>query len=115
EENYQATFVSRGEDIYTTGAQCNSCHGPEGVGGVASYTILDNDNEFVAQVNWETPALNNVLLRYDREEIFYILEYGRPFSPMPAWGAGGGGPLTSQQLENTIDFLESIQISSDES
>ncbi len=55
------------------------------------------------------------MLRYDEEEVYYILEYGRPYSPMPAWGAGGGGPLTEQQLENIIDYLQSIQVSSDES
>lgn len=115
EEMYLDTFEHRGEELYNEGAQCNQCHGPEGVGGVASHTILDSDNEFVAQVNWEAPALNNVLLRYDRDEVYYILEYGRPFSPMPAWGEGGGGPLTEQQLENIIDYLASIQITSEES
>jgi mono/diheme cytochrome c family protein len=115
EEMYAETFVGRGEELYTTGAQCNACHGPEGVGGVASHTILDADNEFVAQVNWEAPALDTVLLRYDRDEVYYVLEYGRPFSPMPAWGEGGGGPLTEQQLENIIDYLASIQVSSEES
>ena len=47
-----------------TGAQCAGCHGPEGVGGVASYTLTDADGEFVGQVNWQAPALNTVLLRY---------------------------------------------------
>jgi mono/diheme cytochrome c family protein len=115
EEMFLETFEDRGEELYTEGAQCNACHGPEGVGGVASHTILDDDNEFVAQVNWTAPALNNVLLRYDRDEVYYILEYGRPFSPMPAWGEGGGGPLTEQQLENLIDYMASIQITSEES
>ena len=113
-EEFQRVAVSRGEELYTTGAQCNACHGPEGVGGVAPYTILDDDNEFVAQVNWVAPALDNVMLRYDEEEVYYVLEYGRPFSPMPAWGAGGGGPLTEQQLENIIAYLQSIQMSSGE-
>jgi len=112
---YQAIFESRGEDLYTTGAQCNSCHGPEGVGGVSSHTILDDDDEFVAQVNWETPALNNVLQRYDWDEVYYIIDYGRPFSPMPAWGEGGGGPLTSQQIDNIIHYLATIQLSHEES
>ena len=115
QEQFASVFESRGEEIYTQGAQCNACHGPEGVGGVASHTILDSDNEFVAQVNWTAPALDTVLLRYDRDEVYYILEYGRPYSPMPAWGEGGGGPLTEQQLENVIDYLASIQISSEES
>jgi len=114
-EQFQRVAVSRGEELYTEGAQCNACHGPEGVGGVASQTILDDDNEFVAQVNWKAPALDNVMLRYDEEEVYYVLEYGRPFSPMPAWGEGGGGPLTEQQLENIIAYLQSIQISHEES
>jgi mono/diheme cytochrome c family protein len=115
EDYYQAIFESRGEDLYTTGAQCNSCHGPDGVGGVASHTILDDDDEFVAQVNWEAPALNTVLQRYDWDDVYYVLEYGRPFSPMPAWGEGGGGPLTTQQLDNIIHYLATIQLSHEES
>ncbi|HUF31593.1 MAG TPA: cytochrome c [Acidimicrobiales bacterium] len=115
QDDFQAIFESRGEDLYTEGAQCNACHGPDGVGGVASHTILDEDDEFVAQVNWAAPALNTVLQRYDWEEVYYVLEYGRPFSPMPAWGEGGGGPLTTQQLDNIIHYLATLQLSHDES
>ena len=115
EKEFARIAVSRGEELYTTGAQCNACHGPDGVGGVAPHTILDDDNEFVAQVNWLAPALNTAALRYDEEELYYILEYGRPYSPMPAWGAGGGGPLTEQQLENIIAYLQSITISHEDS
>jgi mono/diheme cytochrome c family protein len=43
-----------------------------------------------------------------------ILVYGRPGTPMPAWGAEGGGPLTTQQIDELIAYLQSIQISSDE-
>ncbi len=114
-DDFARVAVDRGEDLYSVGAQCNACHGPDGVGGVASYTILDDDSEFVAQVNWEAPALDTVMLRYDEEEVYYILEYGRPYSPMPAWGAGGGGPLTEQQLENVIAYLQSITVTTTES
>jgi len=115
EREFARVAVSRGEELYTEGAACNACHGPAGVGGVASQTILDDENEFVAQVNWLAPALDSVMLRYDEEEVYFILEYGRPYSPMPAWGAGGGGPLTEQQLENIIAYLKSITISREES
>lgn len=111
---FQRVAESRGERVYTTGAQCNSCHGPEGVGGLAPYTILDEDNEFVAQVQWKAPALDTVLLRYSKEEVKFILDYGRPFSPMPAWGTPGGGPMTEQQLKNVIEYLGSIQLTPDE-
>ena len=60
-----------------------------------------------SRCNWKAPALNTVLLRYSREEVRYILTYGRPFSPMPAWGVEGGGPLNDQQIQNLIDYLES--------
>ncbi len=113
-EEFDRVFASRGEELYTGGAQCINCHGSEGTGGVASYTILDDDNEFVAQVAWKAPALDTVMLRYDRDEVEYILNYGRAYSPMPAWGGPGGGPLTEQQVQNLIDYLQSITISSTE-
>ncbi len=114
-EEYNRVFITRGETLYNEGAQCNACHGPEGIGGVASYTILDPNNEFVAQVDWKAPALDTTALRYDRDEITFILNYGRNFSPMPAWGIPGGGPLTEQQINNLVLYLESIAISSTES
>ena len=33
---------------------------------------------------------------------------------MPAWGAEGGGPLTTQQIDELIAYLGSIQLTSDE-
>lgn len=114
-EEYDRVFVTRGEEQYTEGSGCNACHGPEGVGGVAPYTILDENAEFVAQVEWKAPALDTVMLRYSREEVKFILDYGRPFSPMPAWGTEGGGPRTEQEIENIIDYLESITITPEES
>jgi len=115
EENFQSTFVSRGETIYVETSQCQNCHGPEGTGGQASYTINDADGEFVAIVNWRAPALDTVLLRHSREEVEYIINYGRPFSPMPGWGAAvNKGPLNEQQVTNVVDYLESIQLSPEE-
>ena len=114
-EQYDRVFASRGEELYNVGAQCNACHGPEGVGGVAPYTLLDENSEFVAQVDWVAPALDQVLLRYSRDEVTFILNYGRAFSPMPAWGTPGGGPLTEQQVKNLVDYMASIQMSSEES
>jgi hypothetical protein len=55
--------------------------------------------------------LNTVLLRYSREETTYVITYGRPFSPMPAWGVAGGGALNDQQVQNLVDYIQSIQIS----
>lgn len=116
--NIARKFVDRGAQMFATteqgGQNCAFCHGENGVGGVTPYTITDAEGRFVKQVDWQGPALNTVLLRYSRSEVRYILEFGRPFSPMPAWGAEGGGPLTEQQLQNLIDYMESFQLTPDE-
>ena len=114
-EQFQSTFVSRGEELYVEGSQCQNCHGPEGTGGQATFALLDGEGQFVATVNWRAPALDTVLLRYTREEVEYVINYGRPFSPMPGWGAEvGKGPLSPQQVTNLVDYLESIQLSPEE-
>ena len=113
-ENFHEEAVTRGKAVYEVKANCASCHGPEGVGGVASTSLLTEAGVFDRTVSWQAPALNTVLYRYSREEILDILNYGRPSTPMPAWGAPGGGPLTQQQLENVITYLQSIQLPADE-
>jgi cytochrome c553 len=114
-EGFQRKFVSRGERTYTEGSQCENCHGPDGTGGQAPYTITDADNRFVAQVNWRAPALNTVLLRYSEDEVTFVINYGRPFSPMPGWGAAvNKGPLNEQQISDVVAYLESIQLSPEE-
>ena len=105
-------FEKRGANSFEEA--CVSCHGPGGVGGVSSYTITDADGGFVAQVEWKAPALTTVLSRFDESEVKNILDYGRPGTPMPAWGLPGGGPLTSQQVHQLIVYLRSIQLSPDE-
>ncbi|CAN5229026.1 hypothetical protein BH18ACT4_BH18ACT4_03410 [soil metagenome] len=111
-------FASRGAELFDTtenhGLNCAFCHGGmEATGGTVSYNLQQPDGT-VEPVNWKAPALNTVMLRYDREEVEYILVYGRPFSPMPPWGVEGGGPLNDQQIENLIDYLESIQLTPEE-
>jgi mono/diheme cytochrome c family protein len=109
-EGWNDTFVKRGEELYNEGANCAACHGPEGTGGAATYTLTAPNGDFVASVSWQAPALDTVLYRYSREEVTFILNYGRGFSPMPAWGELGGGPLTTQQIANIVDYLQSIQL-----
>lgn len=113
-EMYQELFVERGFEIYETGAQCVACHGGDGVGGSATFIINDQNGQFVDQVTWIAPALNDVLYRYSVEGVRYILDYGRPGTPMAAWGTPGGGPLTSQQVDNIIDYLWTVQVSPEE-
>ena len=118
-ETFDQTFVNRGERLFAPteegGYNCAGCHGAEGVGGQAPpYTLTDDAGEFVATVTWRAPAINTVLLRFSKEELREILVYGRPGTPMPAWGAEGGGPLTTQQIDELIAYIDSIQLSSDE-
>jgi mono/diheme cytochrome c family protein len=113
-ESYDEIFVERGLELYEEGAQCVNCHAGKGVGGVASFIINDQNGQFVSQVSWIAPALNNVLYRYSEDEVRYILNYGRPGTPMAAWGAPGGGPLTTQQIDEIIAYLWTVQLSQEE-
>lgn len=117
-ETFDQTFVDRGSRLFAPtadgGYNCAGCHGAEGVGGSAPFTLTDADAEFVASVTWQAPALNTVLLRFSEAEVRDILIYGRPGTPMPAWGAAGGGPLTEQQLDELIAYLASIQLTPEE-
>lgn len=109
---YQLNFESRGRDLYLEGAQCVNCHAAGGVGGGADYVLQDGDGQFVANAQWNAPALDDVLLRYSEEEVRYILNFGRPGSPMAAWGTPGGGPLTTQQVQNIIEYIDTLTVQS---
>jgi mono/diheme cytochrome c family protein len=113
--DYNKTFATRGAKLFAPTAQggynCAGCHGAGGVGGVAPpFTLSDSNAKFVASVSWYAPALNTVLLRFSTASVKYILTYGRPGTPMPAWGTAGGGALTDQQLDDLVAYLQSIQI-----
>lgn len=114
-KNVEAKFISRGSQMFAPtaagGFNCSFCHGGmDAEGSSVTYTITDSTGAYVRTVNWYAPALNTVLLRYSRAQVEYVLTYGRPFSPMPAWGIAGGGPLNAQQIQNLVDYLETIQI-----
>ena len=75
-EGWNDTFIKRGEELYNEGANCAACHGPEGTGGAATYTLTAANGDFAASVSWQAPALNTVLYRYSRDEVRYIINYG---------------------------------------
>jgi mono/diheme cytochrome c family protein len=105
---------------------CANCHGVEGDGGSAPFTLqpedpsCDPEAEVTAdtparcrpvQVTWRAPSLNDVLLRFSPEAVTQIITYGRPGTPMPAWGvASGEGVLNEQSINDLVNFLASIQI-----
>lgn len=117
-KGFDETFIKTGGELYGSntaenpdGLGCADCHGAQGGGGVASYTITDADGRFLQQVQWQSPALDTATLRFNRTELRDIITYGRPFSPMAGWGEAGGGSENVQSIEDIISFLESIQIS----
>ena len=85
---------------------CFSCHGPEGVGGVATFV----EKRSGVTVSWAAPALNDIFYRYDHDEVAFWITWGRPNTPMPAWGVAGGGPMNEKQVEDLVTYLETIQI-----
>ena len=114
EKEFEHIFEEWGSGLFATtadgGFNCAGCHGGmNGGGGVASYSITDPNTSEVKQVNWKAPAINTVFYRYSEEEVRFILEYGRPFSPMSAWGLVGGGPMNDQQIQTVIDYVKSIE------
>jgi mono/diheme cytochrome c family protein len=83
---------------------CATCHGADGGGGVAKYTITDVLGR-TEQVTWKAPAVNTVGYRYSTAQIRQTLVYGRAGTPMPAWGTKGGGPMNDQQIDDLVNFL----------
>ncbi len=106
--------VAKGADLYE--ANCAQCHGSvNGDGGLAAdFSLVDTSGVFVQQVDWVAPSLGAVLDRFTYDEFKYILNYGRPNSPMPAWGGPGGGSMTDLQLDWVIAYVSAEQKSPEE-
>lgn len=98
-----------------------------------------NPDCITTTVAWKAPALNTVLYKYPirkseagdpfksscrlldqrstpdcRSQVYDILTYGRPGTPMPAWGVAGGGPKNEQAIQDLVNFLSYIQLPEDE-
>jgi mono/diheme cytochrome c family protein len=115
QEGWDERFASWGSQLFEPtadgGFNCAGCHGGMGaVGGEAPFTVTDPVTGEVRQVNWKAPALNTVFYRFSEDEVRFILDYGRPFSPMSPWGLVGGGPMNTQQIDTLIEYMKSIQI-----
>lgn len=111
DQGFDLRSASRGEELYV--AQCQACHGPGGSGGVREVTLTEPTGDFLATVSWKAPALTGVLSRFSEDEVLQVLNYGRN-GVMPAFGAPGGGPLTTQQLDDIIFYLREVQLTEDE-
>jgi len=102
--------VEFGEEWYTGEFVCVDCHGVDGVGGGAAFIEPRSGLE----VTWAAPSLNDVFYRYDEDEVRFWITYGRQGTPMPPAGLDGGGSMTSQQVDQTLAYLQSIQIPQNE-
>ncbi len=106
-----------------TSLLCANCHGQKGVGGVAPFTVNG------VKVNWKAPPLNTEALRFAEDpacldqskrllanppavcQLTDIITFGRPGTPMVAWGVDGGGPKNPQAIADLVAYIESIQLS----
>jgi mono/diheme cytochrome c family protein len=97
----------------TKSLRCANCHGTDGSGGSTSFVIKppDSGSNLPLTVTWRAPALNTVLARFTPAQVNQIVTYGRPGTPMPAWGVAGGGPKNEQSVADIVSYLGTIQLS----
>jgi mono/diheme cytochrome c family protein len=103
-EEFSDASIERGEHIVEEFG-CFACHGPLGSGGSAPFVEQRSE----VTVSWAAPSLDDVLYRYDQDEVNYWVTYGRGNTPMPPWGVAGGGALNEQQVEDVVNYIASIQ------
>ncbi|MBT8197529.1 MAG: cytochrome c [Acidimicrobiia bacterium] len=104
-EAFHERDVEEGEHWFEA-FSCIECHAAGGVGGGAEYTEARSG----LSTTWAAPSINDVFYRYSYEEIESVIVFGREGSPMPGSGLEGGGAMTSQEVEQVIEYLRSIQI-----
>jgi mono/diheme cytochrome c family protein len=104
---------------------CANCHGLDAKGGVAPFVLQpeadaclveQNKNNvnhpecLPKQVSWSAPDLTLAGLRYDKAQLTQIVTYGRPGTPMPAWGVvSGKGVLNEQGINDLVNYIESVK------
>ena len=111
--------------------QCANCHGVDAGGGAVGWVLTPeaqgNPNATPVQESWRVPSLNDVMFRFSEctdaeivakapncsraeQQVTQILTYGRPGTPMPAWGVAGGGPKNVQAISDLVAYIKSIQL-----
>ncbi len=129
EELFEEISIERGdayfhdEVVFVEGAEivpveCSRCHGEGAAGG---------ENEFLDPSTGEVrkvivPELRTIFSKpvppvYQgdvRQYVYETIERGRPGTDMPTWGNKFGGPLTEQQIDDIVNWLESIQVEPEE-
>jgi mono/diheme cytochrome c family protein len=126
EEKFAEESIERGKLYYALrtdpqtgkenieGKECARCHGSNAEGGSNDFLNPRTGQRSRVQV----PELKSVFARYEeppegykdsRAFIKETIERGRPGTDMPTWGVDHGGPLTDQEVEDIINWLESVQ------
>lgn len=120
EDQFHEDSILRGSVVYAEhappdfrgahfSANCARCHGPTGEG---------TTQPFKETLTYAVPPLKYIVARYkaagrNDEEIRQLMldaiERGRPGTIMPTWGLEFGGPLNSQQVDDVINFIYSLQ------
>ena len=112
--------------------QCANCHGADASGGAKDFVLTPdaqgNTKATPVSENWVAPSLNDVMYRFNEctpeeltakaanctsraeQQVTQVITYGRPGTPMPAWGVAGGGPKNEQAVSDLVAYLKSIQI-----
>jgi cytochrome c553 len=105
----------------TRGVGCARCHGDDATGGTNTFlNSLTGQQQTVP-----APNLTNVFRRYaehpvvgyktTRDFLLATIQRGRTNGQlgdgddMPNWGQQFGGPLTDQQINDILDWLQTIQ------
>ena len=91
---------------------CAVCHGAKGVGGAHAATRITDANgrlrrrRSTGRRRRSTPCCCATAARRSR----YILTYGRPFSPMPAWGVAAAARSPTSRSRTSSTTSRSIQL-----
>lgn len=104
-EQFSEESITRGEHLVEEFG-CYNCHGPGGSGGVATYI----ERRTGVSTSWAVPSLDDIFYRYEPSEVNFWITYGRPNTPMPAWGLAGGGAMNTNQVQDIVNYLQSHQI-----
>lgn len=126
EDKFAHESIARGKEYFALrtdpvtgeenqkGKECARCHGVKAQGGQNDYLNPDTGTRSLVQV----PELQTVFARYKepppgyqdaRAFIHETIERGRPGTDMPTWGTKYGGPLTDQEIDDIINWLQTIQ------